>query len=117
MHGLSGQSFELLYPGVANPGTLNTLAFGFLDLTKRSIPLAVLAGAAQFWQSKMLMSKREKAGSMSSMMNKQMLYMMPAMTVFIGSSFPAGLALYWLAMTLFSVLQQLWMFKKKEITN
>jgi YidC/Oxa1 family membrane protein insertase len=117
VHGLNGQSFDLLYPGVANPGTLSILAFGFLDLSKSNFMLALMAGAAQFWQTKMLMTKNKKAGSMSSAMNTQMLYMMPIMTVFIGSRFPAGLALYWFSTTFFSVLQQLWMFRKKEIVK
>src|SRR3989344_3007312 len=52
--GLNSNSFNLLYPFVANPGQMATRAFGFLDLTKRSIPLAILAGLAQYWQTKML---------------------------------------------------------------
>ena len=104
-------NLDLLYPGIANPGSLNQTAFGFFDLSVRSIPLAVLAGLAQYWQTKMLMNKREKKGSMASMMNKQMLYMMPVITIVIGSSFPAGLTLYWFATTFFSALQQLWMFR------
>lgn len=112
--GIASQSFNLLYPGVANPGTLNTIAFGFLDLAKRSIPLAILAGLAQFWQSKMLMQKRTGKATAASAMNAQMLYMMPAVTILIGSSFPAGLTLYWFSTTLFSGLQQLWTFKKKK---
>src|SRR3989344_6713227 len=91
IQGLNGMNLDLLYPGIANPGSLNHIAFGFFDLSVRSIPLAVLAGLAQYWQTKMLMNKREKKGSMASMMNKQMLYMMPVITIVIGSSFPAGL--------------------------
>ncbi len=113
IHGLKNQSFELLYPGIASPGSLSTFAFGFLDLLKPNLILALMAGLAQFWQTKMLMAKNKKAGSMTSAMNSQMLYMMPVMTVIIGSRFPAGLALYWFSTTFFSVLQQMWMFRKK----
>ncbi len=35
-----------------------------------------------------------------------MQYMMPAITLFIGLSFPAGLAMYWCISTLFSAVQQ-----------
>src|SRR3989344_7973872 len=117
IRGLNGESLDLLYPWVTNPGALNTLSLGFLELSKRSIPLAVLAGAAQFWQTKMLMNRRDQKGSIPSAMNKQMLYLMPIMTVWIGSFFPAGLALYWFATTVFSALQQLWMIRKKEISG
>jgi YidC/Oxa1 family membrane protein insertase len=35
-----------------------------------------------------------------------MLYMMPLMTGIIALRFPAGLAVYWVATTLFSLVQQ-----------
>jgi len=54
-----------------------------------------------------------KDESMTAIMNKQMLYVMPAMTVFIGWRLPAGLTLYWLVTTALTALQQLWMFRKK----
>lgn len=111
---------ELVYSFVNRPETLNVISFGFLDLSKRSIVLAVLAGLAQFWQAKMLMSKKpaiktpgSKDESMAAIMNKQMLYFMPAITIFIGLSLPAGLTLYWFILTLFTALQQLATFNKK----
>jgi membrane protein insertase Oxa1/YidC/SpoIIIJ len=47
-----------------------------------------------------------KDESMMLMMNKQMLYFMPAMTAIIGFSLPGGLALYWFFGTLLMALQQ-----------
>lgn len=117
--GLKSQNFEVLYSFVGNPGTIKTIAFGFLDLSRSNIVLAVLAGAAQFWQAKMLPTQKpvvkgagSKDESMTAMMNKQMMYMMPLMTVFIGATLPAGLTLYWLITTLLTVLQQVIVFKK-----
>ena len=121
--GLKSQSFEILYPFIHNPGAIKTVAFGFLDLSKANIILAVLAGAAQFWQTKMLpmtppavKGEGSKDESMTAMMNKQMLYMMPLMTVFIGATIPAGLTLYWLVTTLLTVFQQIIVFKKQDAT-
>lgn len=113
-----------LYSFIKNPGVINQMSFGFLDLAHRSIVLAVLAGAAQFWQAKSMSTKRPpvaagaggKDENMMVIMNKQMLYMMPAMTVFIGISLPAGLTLYWFWSTLLMALQQVWLFKKKNET-
>lgn len=130
-HGLQSQGFENLYPFVANPGTINHISFGLIDLAKPSYALAVLAGLAQFWQTRMLIAKKppvidhkeikgaedEKA---LAAMNKQMVYFMPIITIIIGVSLPAGLSLYWLLTTLLMALQQLWMFKrheKKKATN
>ena len=55
-----------------------------------------------------------KDENMMSSMNKQMMYFMPVLTVFIGMSLPGGLALYWFITTLLTALQQLYMFKKKD---
>lgn len=115
--GLSAESLSLLYSWVHNPDALNTIAFGFLDLTKRSIPLAILAGIAQWWQSKMLMTKKEQVGGMASAMQKQTLYVLPVMTIVIGASLPSGLALYWFFTTVLSALQQLWMIQRKQIAR
>lgn len=122
--GLAGANLSTaLYGAVAHPGSINTLAFGFLDMQKSNWVLALLAGAAQFWQSKMMSRKAppKAAGAggkdedTMAMMNKQMLYMMPAMTVIIGLGLQSGLTLYWFFSTLLMALQQLWMFRKKEV--
>ncbi|MCD4760510.1 YidC/Oxa1 family membrane protein insertase [bacterium] len=95
-----------LYSFVANPGVLEPIAFGFLDLSEKSVWLALLAGLAQFWQSRMLTAKKKAGGGMASAMGSQMMYIMPIFTVVIGSRFPAGLTFYWFLTTLFSVVQQ-----------
>ncbi|OGH68949.1 MAG: hypothetical protein A3J66_00520 [Candidatus Magasanikbacteria bacterium RIFCSPHIGHO2_02_FULL_47_14] len=119
---LTKDSFDLLYPFVANPGHIDPVSFGVFDLAKRNVVLAVLAGLAQFWQAKMFSRKQppKKAGeggkdeSMMAAMNKQMLYVMPVMTVVIGLQLPGGLALYWFFSTLLTALQQLVLFKKQK---
>jgi membrane protein insertase Oxa1/YidC/SpoIIIJ len=54
---------------------------------------------------------------MAAIMNKQMLYFMPAITIFIGASLPGGLTLYWFVITVLTALQQLLVFKKKTNKN
>lgn len=114
-------NFATLYPFITRPELISPYLLGFLDLSKSNIYLAVLAGAAQFWQAKMMMAKRVdvKAGgegskdeNMAAIMSKQMLYFMPALTVFIGVTLPGGLTLYWLTITLLTILQQVLMVKK-----
>jgi membrane protein insertase Oxa1/YidC/SpoIIIJ len=53
---------------------------------------------------------------MAEIMNKQMLYFMPAITIFICVTLPGGLTLYWLVLTLLTVLQQSLTVKKQEKT-
>ncbi len=110
---------SLVYPFISKPEMINTIAFGFLDLAKRNIFLAVLAGLAQFWQARMLMAKKpeikttgSKDEDMATIMNRQMMYLMPVLTVFIGISLPGGLTLYWFVVTLLTAIQQLVVFKK-----
>lgn len=117
--GLNNTSLEYLYPFIHNPGILNNMAFfNLLDLSEKNVILAILAGLAQFWQGKMLAAKKPtttnnklKNEGLGTIMSKQMLYVMPAFTIFIGLSFPAGLTLYWFVNTLLTALQQLIIFK------
>jgi YidC/Oxa1 family membrane protein insertase len=116
--GLKSEGLNLLYGFVPNPGHISTVAFGFLDLSAASIPLAVMAAAGQYFQAKMMQTKRpevkgeaSKDEDMGAMMNKQMLYMMPVMTLFIGWKLPAGLTLYWLLTNLAMIIQQKFFMK------
>lgn len=114
-----GQS---LYTFITNPGQINSLSLGFIEMAKPSVVLAVLAGAAQFLQAKTMMRKPApteagtgaKDENMMAMMNKQMLYMMPIMTVVIGISLPAGLTLYWFLSTVLMAAQQVFMNRKSK---
>lgn len=118
MSGLNSGSLDLLYSFIPNPGHLSSITLGIWDLTKHSIVLAVLAGAAQYWQSKMLVrtppavkTPGAKDEGMMASMNKQMLYMMPVITIIFGSRLPSGLVLYWLVNILFTVGQQYLAFR------
>jgi len=113
-----------IYSFITNPGKLNPLAFGFLDLASKSFILALLTGIAQYFQSKMLVRKKppvsvakEKGAKDETMMtalNKQMVIMLPIFTVIIGMGLPAGLIFYWLISTVSTIVQQLIMFRKKK---
>lgn len=123
-NGLNGGSLDLVYSFISRPETLKLTSFGFLDLSQSNMVLAVLAGLAQFWQAKMMSTKRpeiksegSKDENMMAIMNKQMLYFMPVLTVVICMRFPSGLALYWLTTTILTALQQLYIFKRKESKN
>ncbi len=112
---------DLVYSFINRPEVIHSISFGFLDLNKPNVYLAILAGLAQFWQAKMMMTKQpaiksagSKDESMTAIMNKQMLYFMPAITIFIGISLPGGLTLYWFVITVLTAAQQLFVFKKKK---
>lgn len=130
---------SVLYKFIANPGQINQYFLGIIDLSKTlswsnftlssvlHLVLVLGAAAAQYFQTKMLMGKalaatkksdgKKKQDDMTQMMSKQMLYLGPLLTLFIGFKFPAGLALYWLVSTLFAIGQQLYIEKKEKPAN
>lgn len=123
--GLQPETMDFLYSFVPNPGAIDPTFLGMIDLAEASIVLALVAGITQFFQTKMLMPKMKKPqpqegqmAQMSSMMQKQMLYFFPILTVFILWRLPSAIGLYWIVTALFTILQQrLVMRKPKEQTE
>lgn len=115
---LHADKLEKLYSFIARPETINTQFFGLVDLAQPSWGIAILAGLAQFFQARTMISQRKNCvadGSsqdkMTETMNQQMLYMMPVLTVVIGVTLPSGLSLYWLTTTLWTIGQQVYALK------
>jgi YidC/Oxa1 family membrane protein insertase len=111
---VSGGDFsDRLYPFVAHPPIpLDSSFLGWFDLAQvHNIALAVLTAAAQFFQSWMLTRQRRKSGNQktdpASRAANNLTYVLPLLTGYFAYQFPAGLALYWLASTVFAILQQL----------
>jgi len=84
--------------------------------------LALIAAIFQFFQTKMLTiyqpvglvktpEKTDQMTSFSNLFQKQMLYFFPIFTVFILWKLPAAIALYWITTSLFSLVQQYFIFK------
>lgn len=121
--GFKPETLDLVYSFIARPESINPISLHIINLAEPSIILAVLAGAAQFWQTKMLVHTKQpsvpgaKDEGMAAAMNKQMMYMMPVVTVIIGTRLPGGLTLYWLLFTLLTVLQQYFLFKDVSHAN
>jgi YidC/Oxa1 family membrane protein insertase len=123
-NGLTADASQL-YSFIAAPGKINQFFISLVDLTKPSIVIAVMAAIAQYFQTKMLMqtqparpqNENSDKPDIAQMMNKQMLYLGPFLTLFIGIKFPAGLSLYWLAGTLFMLAQQIMMQRKSAINK
>lgn len=108
-------SMRHLYSFVPNPGEINPSFLGIMNLTQASLVLALLAGATQFIQTKMLTPAKQQGGSQfSDIMQKQMLYLFPLFTVFILWKLPSAIGLYWVATTLFSILQQYLVFGESK---
>ncbi len=106
--GFKPDSLDMLYSFVQNPGAINKISFGFLDITIKNSFLAVTAGVAQFLQARLAMATQPVQNNpTAAALSTQMLYFFPVMIVFITWKLPAGLALYWITSTLFSIGEQL----------
>lgn len=103
--------------------------FLWLDITKPDplFILPVIAGVTQLLLGLMLLpvtdpsakttmalstttkkddKQAEDIASMAQSMQQQMVFVMPIITLFLALKFPAGLALYWVVTTIFSLVQQ-----------
>lgn len=118
------QVFNQIITGNQINGQPINLSFLWLNLGKpdQLYILPVLAGVTQLILSLMMTSgleshvnapkvkkekqKEEDSLEMAQGMQQQMMLIMPVMTVVISLKFPSGLALYWVATTVFSLVQQ-----------
>jgi membrane protein insertase Oxa1/YidC/SpoIIIJ len=116
-----------LYKFVPNPGTINSVFLGLIDLSKSAVSqvdkvtayyipaffLVVLSGIAQVIQAKMMVPKSKNLGGKKEalsqamgMMQNQMVYFTPIFISLIFLRVPAALSLYLLTTSLFSIVQQ-----------
>jgi YidC/Oxa1 family membrane protein insertase len=99
-----------------------------LNLPDSTYVLPVLAGVTQLLLSVMVLpatetpdiipnktknkaikaanEKEEDMAEMAASMQQQMVFILPFVVAFSATRFPAGLALYWVATTVFSIIQQ-----------
>src|SRR3989338_3833048 len=119
-NGLKPEELSNLYSFVANPIHFNAMFLNVMDLSKPNLAFAILAGILQFFQTKMLMPETKKgevkSNDISAIMQKQMVYFFPFITVIILLKLPSALWLYWIVSGIFSIVQQYFIFKKPPVS-
>jgi len=103
---LGGHDIAGLYSFIKAPANISAMFLGLVDLSKPSILFGVIAGLAQFWQSKQMMPKTAGQDATMKAMQMQTTYVLPVISIIIAIRLPAGLPLYWIVTTLFAVAQQ-----------
>lgn len=110
--GLGPDTYAFLYSFVPVPVDIN-LHFLGLVLTEPSLLLGVVAGVGQFVMMRFFTpapqtqpGASDETAAMMAKMQRNMMYFFPVMTVFIALRLPAALALYWVASTVFAIVQQ-----------
>ncbi len=86
-------------------GSFKPTLAGGLNLAVPSAVLAVVAGLAQFYQTKQLTPKKS-AGQKAMPGMAGAVYIFPALTVLVALKLPAALALYWTVTSLVAIVQQ-----------
>ncbi len=102
---------ELLYSFTPRPEYVHTEFLGFIDMAGKSILLAILAGASQFFQMKLSMPDEkptlQNTGSLKDdlmqNMKFQMRYIFPVFVIVFAYSISSAIALYWVVSNLFAI--------------
>lgn len=118
------EQLDHLYPALRSiyeTAQVTPTFLGFLDLAQNhNIILALLAGGLQFWQSRMLIARRQPSvpgaqdENMAAQVSRSTAYLFPVITAYFSYAFPAGLALYWVVSTLFTIGQQYLIFARLD---
>lgn len=117
---LPGINVALLYSFVAEPVTITMNFLGLVDITQRSILLALAAGITQYIHVNFIMpapvapEKTEETGKIDfqtelmKSMHTQMKFVMPVMIAGVAYFISAAIALYFVVSNLFSIFQELY---------
>lgn len=109
-NGFSSSLSSLLYSFVPNPGTLNYLFLGTIDLSSKNIVLVVLASAASYVQMRIAMPKnspsQDHAQSPMALAMRQTAIVVPVITAMFLMGLPSAISLYLLTSFAFSAIQQ-----------
>ena len=94
------------YPGglPANEPEIFLMVFGGLGLGLSL--LALLSAAVQLIQSRMMMNRNIAPGDTTASTTNRMMLLLPLFSIVYGAILPAGLFIYWITTSVFSVVQQ-----------
>jgi len=118
--GFSHIDANILYRFVPAPtGSVNTIFLGLIDVTKKSVVLALVAAVSQYFQAKLMIPtppKKEGPQSMTDSftrnMSLQMKYVMPVIIFFIAYSTTGVVAIYWTVSNIFMIGQEIFVRKQ-----
>jgi YidC/Oxa1 family membrane protein insertase len=119
---LPGINTDLLYSIVAAPTEVTMQFLGLIDITQKSLLLALAAGVTQYLFTAMTLPKlapREAGAAVDFKddfmrnMNLQMRYVMPVLITFIAYTLAATIALYFFVSNLVGIAQEFYVRKHR----
>lgn len=114
----------LLYSFIPTPESPSMFLLGVFDITLKSVPLALLAGATQFLHTHLSMPALEpkKEGAEPSMkddfarsMQMQMRYVMPIIIVVVAYTLSAAIAIYFAVSNLMAIAQEFMVRRHRKL--
>ena len=121
--GLPHIDTAILYPFIKAPVSVSMNFLGFVDISQKSIVLALFAAASSFWQMHLASpssgkdkDKINNKEDFGTMMNKQMKYTMPLIVFFISWRISAIVALYWFVSNMVGIAQDVYVRKQMKVS-
>jgi len=115
-------NLDILYTFISAPDLVNMNFLGIVDITGKSLLLAVLAGVTQYYQVKIAMpplAPRDPAAApnfkddFARNMQLQMRYVMPIIIFFVAYAISAAIALYFFVSNLVAIGQEFYVRKHR----
>jgi len=109
---------DYLYSFIPVPETINMMFLGFVDMSEKSLVLALLVGITTYIQTSIASSGQtpvsdgSKQGELAKAMAFQMKYFLPPFIAIIIYNISSAVALYLFVSNLFSIAQELYIKRK-----
>lgn len=120
IYGFKTVNTTILYHSVAVPAHISTHFLGLIDITGKSLWLALAAGITSYIQIRYSMPLQPKVPPKENMtkeeqfrhdlsrtMGMQMRFMLPVLAFFVSWTISAAIAIYWITSNLFTIGQEL----------
>lgn len=122
--GLPKVDETLLYSFIKAPSDISMIFLGFLDISQKSLILALLAALSTYFQMHFSVAMADKvtgavtAGKedFAKIMNKQMKYTMPLIVFFISWKISGVVALYWFVSNIVGIFQDRYIKRQLKIS-
>lgn len=105
----------MLYSFVSAPVAVNMMFLGLINISEKSLVLAVIAGITTYFQISLANSTQSASGGQGDIakaMAVQMKYVFPIMMAFIAYTISSGIALYLITSNIFAIAQEIYIKKK-----
>jgi len=116
--GFNSNQMIFLYNFISPPNKINHFFLKTINLSEPNTLLAILAGFLQFFQTKMTVSnikekkQKDKKNNFYDAFQQQSFYFFPFFTFLILLSIPSAIGLYWITITVFTIIQQYFILNK-----